>query len=172
MRSEEPTVLAESGIPSSADAEVKGDASDLVSSSLRRLLDETSDLIDSPTANTVMNQMLNAAFSFFLDAKLTDNAFKPKATALPPARAYTDENQVQVLLTREEAENAATTKFASVLAVLTRQAHLIGNGLPNENSHNGVPNEYLQVCVTQLLFFQYFSLALGSFVCNHAAVGT
>jgi len=36
--------------------------------------------------------------------------------------------------------DAATTKFASVLVVLARQSHLIGNG---------VPNEYLQIMEQQ-----------------------
>lgn len=145
-------VLAESGIPPLADAEAKeGTAVDPVSPSLRRLLDETSDLIDSPTANTVMNQMLNAAFSFLLDVKLTENAFKPKATTLPPAQTSEDgESVAQQSQTREEVDNAATTKFVSVLAVLARQAHLIGNG---------VPNEYLQVGAAQENSL-FFSLSL------------
>lgn len=126
-------VLAQS---STSTAEVKeGTTTDPVSPSLRRLLDETSDLIDSPRANTVMTLMLNAAFTFLLESKLTDNAFKPKATALPPtqpseeARGSGEDNDVG---------DAATTKFASVLAALSRQAHSIGNDMPNE---------YLQVCL-------------------------
>lgn len=131
-------VLAESGISTSTDHKLKDDTTpDPVSPSLRRLLDETSDLIESPTANTVMNQILDAAFSFLLDEKLTDNAFKPKATALPLTEITKDEGISQELQIREEVDNTATTKFASVLAVLAKQARLIGNG---------VPNEYLQVC--------------------------
>lgn len=93
--------------------------------------------------------MLNAAFSFLLDSKLTENAFKPKATALPPAQpSENEEGAVQISQTREEVDNAATTKFASVLAVLARQAHLIGNG---------IPNEYLQVGAVQGAFFSFHS---------------
>lgn len=141
--------------PTEANAEAKEAATaDPVSPSLRRLLDETSDLIDSPTANTVMNQMLNAAFSFLLDSKLTENAFKPKATALPPAQPSENEDgAVQISQTREEVDNAATTKFASVLAVLARQAHLIGNG---------IPNEYLQVGAVRWIFFPFHS-------CNYSS---
>lgn len=115
-----------------------------------------------------MNQMLNAAFSFLLDVKLTENAFKPKATALPPAPTSDDENgAAQLLQTREEIDNAATTKFASVLAVLARQAHLIGNGVSSEylQAHlieNGVPNEYLQVgspFFSPSFFFSFFSFS-------------
>lgn len=92
-----------------------------------------------------MKQMLNAAFSFLLDTKLTDNAFKPKATALPPAQ--TSEDEGGAAQTREEVDNAATTKFASVLAVLAKQAHLIGSGFPNE---------YLQVGTAQFFFLSFF----------------
>lgn len=86
-----------------------------------------------------MNQMLNAAFSFLLDSKLTENAFKPKVTALPPAQTP-EGGDARI---GEEVDNTATTKFASVLAVLARQAHLIGNG---------IPNEYLQVGTTRGVF--------------------
>lgn len=126
---EEATVLAQS--PTST-AEVKeGTNIDPVSPSLRRLLDETSDLIDSPTANTVMTKMLNAVFTFLIESKLTDNAFKPKETALPPTQPAEEGNDVG---------DAATTKFASVLTVLARQSHLIGKDMPNE---------YLQVMEQQ-----------------------
>lgn len=69
-----------------------------------------------------------------------ENAFKPKATALPPVQTPDDESgAVQPSQTREETDNAATTKFASVLAVLARQAHLIGNGVSNEYLQVGSP---------------------------------
>lgn len=133
-------VLAESGTHSLTNAERKEGVVDPVPQSLRRLLDETSDLIDSPTTKTVMDQILNAAFSFLLDVKLAGNAFKPKAMALPPTQPSDDESVVvEQSQTQAEVDNAKTTKFASVLAVLARQAYLIGNG---------EPNEYLQVCAT------------------------
>ncbi|RPB16003.1 Peroxin-3 [Morchella conica CCBAS932] len=147
-RSEEAMVLAQS---STSTAEVQeGTTTDPVSPSLRRLLDETSDLIDSPTANTVMTKMLNAAFTFLLESKLTDNAFKLKATALPPtqpseeARGSGEDNDVG---------DAATTKFASVLAALTRQAHLIGKDMPNE---------YLQVMEQQTELEAFSALVYSS----------
>jgi len=140
-RSDEAIVLAESGIA----ATPEGEDLDIVSSSLRRLLDETSDLIDSPNSSAVMGKMLDAGFDFLLE-KLADGAFKQKAMALPaviPADSRTtpvsddDDGEEKALMEGD----SATTKFASVLAVLARQGHLIGNG---------VPNEYLQVCFHHL----------------------
>lgn len=149
----------ESGISPPADTGAA--AADPVSPSLRRLLDETADLIDSPTAHAVMNQMLNAAFSFLLDAKLMENAFKPKATALPPVQTPDDESDaMQLSQTREEIDNAATTKFASVLAVLARQAHLIGNGVPNEYLQVGSPIFFPSLFFSSLQ--SHFSRSLAS----------
>lgn len=84
--------------------------------------------------------MLDAGFDFLLE-KLADGAFKQKAMALPAA--IPAESRITPIHDDDDGEekalmegDSATTKFASVLAVLARQGHLIGNG---------VPNEYLQV---------------------------
>ncbi|PUU80535.1 Peroxin-3 [Tuber borchii] len=153
-RSDEAIVLAESGIA----ATPEGEDLDIVSSSLRRLLDETSDLIDSPNSSAVMRKMLDAGFDFLLE-KLADGAFKQKAMALPaaisaesritPIHDDDDDGEEKALMEGD----SATTKFASVLAVLARQGHLIGNG---------VPNEYLQVIEQQKELEAFSALVYSS----------
>lgn len=90
------------------------------STSLRRLLDETADLVESPAFSTVLTQLLDAGFRVLIDKKLQAGAFA--VTSPPgPAGPTTLDPQVDraVLLPR-------------VLSVLTRQAHAIGIGVPNE----------------------------------------
>ncbi|KAI9881333.1 MAG: peroxin [Pleopsidium flavum] len=93
---------------------------------LRRLLDETSDLIDSPPFTHVLTKLLDACFSVLVDQKLATQAFKitPSPTAEPTPR-------IQEILSGSDT-NGTKTKVANVLAVMTRQAHSIGNGVPNE----------------------------------------
>lgn len=107
--------------------------------------------------------MLDAGFDFLLE-KLADGAFKQKAMALPatiPAESritpiHDDDDGEEKALTEGD---SATTKFASVLAVLARQGHLIGNG---------VPNEYLQVRFLTLFFSLRFHPTPVSIRSSHA----
>ncbi|KAF8244701.1 Peroxin-3 [Wilcoxina mikolae CBS 423.85] len=127
---EEPAVLAESGTfppdstPRSPSAE------------LRRLLDETSDLLESPNASTVMAHMLAVGFELLIDGKLAPLAYVAKGKTVQTIAAGPgtgDDSDAGVLHRITEVVNDnATAKFASVLAGLARQAHVIGNGSPNE----------------------------------------
>jgi len=88
--------------------------------------------------------------------KLAEGAFKQKGMALPAA--ITAENRITPMRDDDEEKaliegDAAMTKFASVLAVLTRQGHLIGNG---------VPNEYLQVIEQQKELEAFSALVYSS----------
>ncbi|KAF3091489.1 peroxin [Orbilia oligospora] len=94
---------------------------------LRRLLDETSDLIDSPPGRDVLSQLFDAAFNILLEEKLAEQAFK--VVAMPMPGGIDHEGRIQEVF---EVPPDAKTKVANVLAVVTRQAHLIGNGIPNE----------------------------------------
>lgn len=142
-REEEDFVLRESGMdtaasplaeannplaPSSADTSPS--ASPSANPSLRRLLDETSDLIDSPTFTHVLTLLLNTTFSHLIDQRIALEAFKITPTA---------SNQVQEL--------DAKCKVAQTLAVFCRQAHVIaaGGGETDELATDvGVgANEYL-----------------------------
>lgn len=92
------------------------------STSLRRLLDETADLVESPAFSHVFTQLIDAGFDLLLTNKLAAGAFDVPAAAgelRDPVLASTVSVSRAVLLPK-------------VLSVLTRQAHVIGNGMPNE----------------------------------------
>jgi len=93
---------------------------------LRRLLDETSDLIDSPMFTHVLTLLLDATFSQLADTRLRSEAYKlPSLTPEPaPAARITEVIEVDPA--------TASTRLANILAILTREAHKIGNGVPNE----------------------------------------
>lgn len=121
------------------------------SAPLRRLLDETSDLIDSPTFTHINTLLLDTLFSHLTDTKLRSQAFK-----LPIDASHTHSDtlpidpatRVQEIFTDPLTTPAKTNdpndptlpldlsqtiaKLATILAVMTRQAHSIGNGVPNE----------------------------------------
>jgi peroxin-3 len=89
-------------------------------SSLRRLIDETSDLIDSPSFTHVLTQLLDAAFSHLVDVKISQLSYK-----IPPI----SDNQARV---QEIVGSDTKAKVANSLAVFCRQAHSIGTGANNE----------------------------------------
>jgi len=82
-----------------------------VEDTLQKLLDETSDLVDSPNAGLVVDRLLDAGCGVLLEQKLAQGAFGKTHAG--------DDGREKV-------------KLANVLAVATRQAHLIANGIPNE----------------------------------------
>ena len=88
---------------------------------LRRLLDETSDLIESPAFSHVLTLLLDSAFTLLIDGKVASAAYK-----IPPISASS--SRVQELVAPGEAK----TKLANTLAVFCRQAHSIGSGATNE----------------------------------------
>ncbi|CAD6590575.1 MAG: peroxin [Alectoria sarmentosa] len=125
---QEESVLQESGMttPPNLPSPPTSPASSTMSSPLRRLLDETSDLIDSPMFTHVLTLLLDATFSQLVDKKLRSEAYKlaclsPTATSEPRIAEVTDSDPL-----------TASAKLATILAVMTREAHKIGNGVPNE----------------------------------------
>jgi len=160
-RADEGLVLHEScvssGPPSpSQEPRVQEDLS--VSPSLRRLLDETSDLVDSPTFTHVLTHILDAAFSKLVDHKLAVQAYKisPQAAPLEPdTTLLTQGMRVEELSDENDKISAGqkTAKLATVLAVLTRQAKdigtggsigsMIGSGIAEATGVAGETNEYL-----------------------------
>lgn len=114
-------VLRESGVlKDSATAETRTGASTPSTPSttapLRRMLDETSDLIESPAFSHVLTLILDAGFSVLLNNKVLDGAFD-LTTSIPEL---------------EEEQAAKVVLLPKILSVLTRQAHSIGHGMPNE----------------------------------------
>lgn len=98
--------------------------------SLRRLLDETSDLIESPTFTHVLTQILDAGFSVLLDRKLAEGPFDLPPSPTSPAAAAQIIVDVSADVVRDRAEKKVL--LPKCLSILTRQAHSIGNGMPNE----------------------------------------
>ena len=123
-REEEEFVLKESGMNSDPSAQIL--ASQAITP-LRRLLDETSDLIDSPPFSHVLTKLLDAGFSTLVDQKISQQVFK-----VPPTSDIQDLNAPRFT----EIVDPKPVKLPIVLALLTRQAHSIGNGVPNEYLHS------------------------------------
>ncbi|CAG7995934.1 unnamed protein product [Penicillium nalgiovense] len=125
---EEKHVLQESGVEGVADP-----SSSQTASKLRHLLDETADLIDSPSFSLVLTLLNNEGFSTLIDQRCAADAFKaPTSAPEAPLQSFDSVATVVPLAANSERK----TKLANLLAVMTRQAHVIGNG-----AHP--PNEYL-----------------------------
>lgn len=130
-RDQEEEVIVESGIlqddAAAAVAAAAADSPQPSPAALRLLLDETADLIESPAFSHVLTLILDAAFSLLVDKKLAAEAF-----GLPVA-------QGSAFGQREPVDGASSEAvlLPKILSVLTRQAHVIGDG-------NGAPHEYLE----------------------------
>jgi peroxin-3 len=122
-REQEEFVLKESGMMTEDGSSESPSFSSSGVTPLRRLLDETSDLIDSPPFSHVLTKLLDAGFSTLVDQKISQQAFKVPATPEIP-----DSDGPRIT----EIFEAKPVKLPIVLAILTRQAHSIGNGVPNE----------------------------------------
>ena len=120
----EDLVLRESGVLGENEGDTPSPPSSATSTttSLRRLLDETADLIESPPFAHVLTLLLDAGFSLLLDKKVVSGAFDTPAM---------HSDQVRALPPQEPATNRAVL-LPKILSVLTRQAHAVGNGMPNE----------------------------------------
>ncbi|KAI9721549.1 MAG: hypothetical protein M1812_002311 [Candelaria pacifica] len=116
---QEDFVLRESGMSTSTQTPT----TDTSTPPLRRLLDETSDLIDSPPFTHVLTKLLDASFSILVDEKLATQAFKTTPNTTNPSP------RIQELIGNND---EVKTKLANILAVMSRQAHNIGNSVPNE----------------------------------------
>ncbi|KHN95105.1 Peroxin-3 family protein [Metarhizium album ARSEF 1941] len=118
-RDQEEEVIRQSGILEDNSMQ-GGAAAEPSSAALRRLLDETADLIESPSFSHVLTLILDAAFEALVDKKLATEAFDlPCQSPFPPPESMELRHSKVVLLPK-------------ILSVLTRQAHAIGNGVPNE----------------------------------------
>lgn len=108
--------------PSSPAQPSSNHPSSLPSTPLRRLLDETADLIDSPPFTQILTLLLDTTFSHLTDHQIRTDAYKlpSPSSAIPRVQELPDLDL-----------GLAKAKLANILAVLTRQAHAIGNGVPN-----------------------------------------
>lgn len=141
-KADEQAVLRESGITSNAEAAADGGSQEVlfeVTQSLRRLLDETSDIIESPTFAQVLTETLDAAFELLVEEKVAREAYKipPQTGRETSARESwmqderieeIEEGMEESTFNPVERARQTTCRLATVLAVITRQAHVIGSG--------------------------------------------
>jgi peroxin-3 len=125
-------------------------SSSQTASKLRHLLDETADLIDSPSFSFVLTLLNNEGFSTLVDTKCANEAFK--ASPVPEAAPQSFDSMATVV---PSSTAERKTKLANLLAVLARQAHVIGNG-----SH--APNEYLAAMDQNVRELEAFSAVIYS----------
>jgi peroxin-3 len=128
-------VIRESGILSDSTESLQEVSSPGSTASLRRLLDETADLVDSPAFSHVTTLLLDAGFSHLVDKKLATAAFEiPVPTPLQAVESMSGFTSSAPTEQSSSLAGGATRAvlLPRILSVLTRQAHAIGNGMPNE----------------------------------------
>lgn len=154
-RDEEENVLVESGVitpPStssgenastnSVPAQKKTSYVDTSGGPLRKLLDEAADLIDSPSFTRLHTLIVNAMISQLIDKRVIQQLYPQPDTHSPPSSEMSSQGLHPRITELDSAVTVVPSdprvKLASILAVLTRQAHAIGNG-------TNPPNEYLAI---------------------------
>ncbi|KAH8702565.1 putative peroxisomal membrane protein [Talaromyces proteolyticus] len=125
-KEDEDVVLKESGV-----LNPDTPSSPQTTASLRQLLDETSDLIESPSFSRILTSLNNEGFANLIEQKCATAVFK--AQTIPEPATATALSSAATIVPSPAPPKA---KLATVLALITREAHVIGNGT---NS----PNEYL-----------------------------
>ncbi|KAI7159262.1 Peroxin-3 [Hortaea werneckii] len=142
---EEAFVVRQAGSPDGDDSEMDSAyGQQQISGSLRRLLDETSDLIDSPTFSQVLTRLLDAGYSNLVDNRIAVEAFKagdPSSSGVLGMSAYGGESRVSEVIDTK-------AKLAHILPVFCRQAHVIAAGSGDLEAVDGVTgggNDYLTV---------------------------
>jgi peroxin-3 len=165
-REEEEAVLIESGVitpppssPGLSSGEVPQPGTsafvDTSTGPLRQLLDETADLIDSPTFTRIHTLILGAMFSHLIDDRVVGQAF-PSQPTHSPSSSISSAQHPRI----QELDSAVTVvpgeprvKLANLLAIITRQAHAIGNG-------NNPPNEYVSVAEKEVKELEAFAAVI------------
>lgn len=122
-----------------------------ISETLRNLLDETADFIESPNAGDVIKRLVHTGLSVSV-GKISQ--------ALYPSMAN-EPSKFNNLQKEENEDNDdviiyPTVKFASILANISRQAHIISSGNPLE------PNEFVKAMTTQVPDLDAFSAVVYS----------
>ncbi|KKY18120.1 putative peroxin 3 [Phaeomoniella chlamydospora] len=120
---EEATVLLESGVITPPSERSASFSPSPPPSQLRRLLDETADLVDSPHFNRIHTLLLNTLFTQLIDVQVFTQAFSETPLTQQGALRNDPSSTVTVVpVTPPEPR----TKLANILAILTKQAHVIG----------------------------------------------
>ncbi|KAF2768691.1 Peroxin-3, partial [Teratosphaeria nubilosa] len=145
-REEESFVIRQAGMSSDSEG---SPSPETISGSLRRLLDETSDLVDSPTFSQVLTRLLDAAYSHLVDYRIATEAYKhspplDSASAVLGQFAYAESRVTEV-------NDVDKVKLAHILPVFCKQAHIIAAGSGDvdpmaalaNGEGAGLSNEYL-----------------------------
>ncbi|EAW12538.1 peroxisomal biogenesis factor 3 [Aspergillus clavatus NRRL 1] len=127
LRDEEDHLLKESGVLG-----VTEPATSQSASTLRHLLDETADLIDSPTFGRVLQALNDECFGLLMGQIIKEAFQSPSQGPESAPQSFTSIATVVPPVKTVDLK----TKLANVLAVMARQAHVIGNG-------TNPPNVYL-----------------------------
>lgn len=149
-RDEEESVLVESGVitppGTSSGTEEAADSPpaslkrtsyvDTSSGHLRKLLDEAADLVDSPSFSRLHMLILNSMFSRLIDTKVIATLYPNQHSPPPSDSSSIHPRIVELDSSVTVVPGEPRVKLASILAILTRQAHSIGNGTTP-------PNDYL-----------------------------
>ncbi|ETI23016.1 hypothetical protein G647_04812 [Cladophialophora carrionii CBS 160.54] len=176
-KEEEEAVLIESGVitppatsPGSESLHQEHDESrhvsihiDTSTGPLRQLLDETADLIDSPTFTRIHTLLLGSMFSHLIDARVIEQSY-PQQRPHSPSSSISSAPHPRI----QELDSAVTVvpgeprvKLANILAVITRQAHAIGNG-------NNPPNEYVSTAEAEVKELEAFAAVIYASNIDHS----
>lgn len=120
-------VLQESGVLSSDTP-----SSAQTTANLRQLLDETSDLIESPSFSRILTSLNNEGFAKLVEQKCANSLFKQPTSDPAPITTFSS----AATIVPASLSSSPKAKLATVLALITRESHVIGNG-------TNPPNEYL-----------------------------
>ncbi|KAH2724656.1 hypothetical protein KXW29_006902 [Aspergillus fumigatus] len=145
-REEEEHLLEESGV-----AGVTEPTTSQSASTLRHLLDETADLIESPTFGRVLQGLNDECFDL-----LMQNCIQEAFQSSPQASESVPQSFTSVATVVPQVKTAdVKTKLANVLAVMARQAHVIGNG-------TNPPNIYLSAMDQNVRNLEAFAAVIYS----------
>lgn len=128
------------------------DQEEVVTESLRRLLDETSDLVDSPTFSFVLTRLLDTSFSHLIDYRVAVEAYKASGPTAPTF----EERITEIPDTK--------CKVAHILPVFCKQAHVIAQSSGELDAITGEAaqeNEYL-AAMNQVPDLQSFAAVIYS----------
>lgn len=176
-KEEEEAVLIESGVltppatsPGSDSQNQENDDSrrgsvhvDTSKGPLRQLLDETADLIDSPTFTRIHTLLLGSMFSHLIDARVIEQLY-PQPRQHSPSSSISSIPHPRI----QELDSSVTVvpgeprvKLANILASITRQAHAIGNG-------NNPPNEYVSTAEGEVKELEAFAAVIYASNLDHS----
>lgn len=111
-----------------------------ISGSLRRLLDETSDLIDSPTFTHVLSRLLDTSFSHLVDFRIATEAYGVTGPSAPGTLG--EEPRITEISDKK-------CKLAHMLPIFCKQAHVIASGsgefepMGDAMAQQALGNEYI-----------------------------